>query len=205
MLGIYVVIIHILYEIFYFCDMKRVSKIDFLKNIHSGKFSNAFEAFLFSAGSTRQLWANMHMLEEGGKRDSYNADRDELHMLRRRYEVMASRLRKDGLLSLDMFVTKRGSAYLRSFFAKRKGALPLCSYAVHRTNIPIIIVFDIPESKKLYRVWLRCALRKMEFRLLQKSVWVGYVKIPPLFLRHLRDLKIVQCVEIIELSGRGTL
>ncbi len=182
--------------------MRRVSKVDFLKNVQSRKFSSAFEAFLFSAGSTRQLWANVHTLEESGR--DYG-DGDEFRILKRRYAVMSSRLRKDGLLSSDMSITKKGIACIKQFFTKKRNMLPKCSYNICYTKTPIVIVFDIPESKKLYRAWLREALKTLEFTFLRRSVWIGSTKIPSSFLHHLRDLDIVQYVEIIELSGKGTL
>ena len=181
--------------------MKRVSKIDFLKNVHSRKFSSAFEAFLFSAGSTRQLWANVYALEESGR--DYG-DSDEFRILKRRYAVMSSRLRKDGLLSFDMSITKKGITCVKQFFTKKRNMLPKCLYDIRYTKTPVIIVFDIPESKKLYRAWLREALKTLEFTFLQRSVWIGNTKIPASFLHHLRDLGIAQYVEIIELSGKGT-
>src|SRR3990167_7402547 len=42
-------------------------------------------------------------------------------------------------------------------------------------NVPkdLIVMYDIPHAKKAEREWLRFHLRKFDYEMIQKSVWVG--------------------------------
>lgn len=68
-----------------------------------------------------------------------------------------------------------------------------------------IIAFDVPEREKMKRHWLREALRIMNFRMLQKSLWIGKNKIPEAFLEDLRRKNILSYVHIFEVSRAGTI
>ena len=45
----------------------------------------------------------------------------------------------------------------------------------------------------------------MNFRILQKSVWIGKVKIPKEFIDDLKELNMINYVEIFEISRGGSL
>lgn len=69
----------------------------------------------------------------------------------------------------------------------------------------IIVAFDIPEREKRKRNWLRQSLCRMGLSMVQKSVWIGRVKLPEDFIESLRHLKLADCVEIFEITKTGTL
>lgn len=69
----------------------------------------------------------------------------------------------------------------------------------------IIVAFDITETERKRRDWLRSCLVGFGFSQLQKSVWVGNWGIPEEFLRDLKDLKMFPCVHIFSVSKRGTI
>lgn len=61
----------------------------------------------------------------------------------------------------------------------------------------MIVIFDIPEKKRLYRDWLRSELIGLGYELIQKSVWFG----PPLpkeFIVYLNDKKLIQYLKFFK-------
>lgn len=68
-----------------------------------------------------------------------------------------------------------------------------------------IIIFDIPVKEDRKRYWLRAALERIGFRMLQKSVWFGKKKIPESFMRDLRERGMVDYVHILAVSKTGSL
>jgi DNA-binding transcriptional regulator PaaX len=68
-----------------------------------------------------------------------------------------------------------------------------------------IVIFDIPESQKYYRLWLRETLRNFQYSMLQKSVWIGNKKLPESFLHKLREFKILKYVYIFSVADEGSL
>lgn len=99
-------------------------------------------------------------------------------------------------------ITKKGITKKRNLLLK---------YAYLRTDKkekslhPILVSFDIPEKFRKKRRWIREVLRNLDFKLVHRSVWIGFTKIPESFIKDLHELKIDKFVEIIELSGKGTL
>lgn len=68
-----------------------------------------------------------------------------------------------------------------------------------------IIAFDIPSKEGRKRYWLRAALMRLGFTMLQKSVWSGKKKIPADFLMDLKERNMVDCVHIFAVSRSGSL
>ncbi len=131
---------------------------------------------------------------------------------RQRYFNLMYALKKDGLLvqaekqGKSVFaLTSRGKQKLSFLRAESEHRLPDAQYAVEKRPLLTIVTFDVPESENKKRKWLRGALKRMEFTMLQRSVWVGKVKIPTLFLEDLQLLKLGTCVEIFEVTKTGSL
>ena len=53
-----------------------------------------------------------------------------------------------------------------------------------------IISFDIPETSKVTRNWLRNQIKIFGYRMLQQSLWIGPGPLPSYFLKRLDDLNI---------------
>jgi len=110
-----------------------------------------------------------------------------------------TRLKKKGLLSnknRKWKITKEGKSLLK----EKKSALvrftPIKNY---NKNIPktTIIIFDIPEKKRLYRDWLRNELISFGFDLIQKSVWFG-PSLPKDFISYLGEEKLLQYIRFFK-------
>ena len=64
----------------------------------------------------------------------------------------------------------------------------------------LIVMFDIPETKKAEREWLRWHLKKFHYQMIQKSVWVGPSPLPKDFLDYWTDLKIKDGLKTFKLA-----
>lgn len=102
-------------------------------------------------------------------------------------------------------ITKRGLEKLKLIKEKELFSSKSADYEKKEDDKIKIIIFDIPEKERRKRTWLRAALNSMEFNLLQQSVWAGKSKIPEQFLRDLRERKMLDYVQIFEISKKGTI
>lgn len=68
-----------------------------------------------------------------------------------------------------------------------------------------IVIFDIPETEKQKRTWLRHVLAELEFTILQKSVWIGTRRLPRQFIIDLQKAKLTQYIHIFEVKKGGTI
>jgi DNA-binding transcriptional regulator PaaX len=117
-----------------------------------------------------------------------------------------AKLKKEGLIdgkrSQKLNLTQKGSFKIKQM-EKIRDAKP--NYEVVQSNEVKIITFDIPESKRLQRDWLREALKNLKFNFLQKSVWFGTTILPEEFMENLREREIFDHVEIFAVTKSGTL
>ena len=128
---------------------------------------------------------------------------------RKDFSTFVSKLKKDGLIKKEkgiISLTQKGKKKLISlkFFRRRmeiveksKKELPMNKY--------ILVIFDIPELYKNKRQWIRSVLTDLNYKMVQKSVWMGKNKIPEEFLVSLKELNIIDYVEIFEVSRLGSL
>lgn len=68
-----------------------------------------------------------------------------------------------------------------------------------------IVTFDIPERERRKRDVLRECLKMINFRLLQKSVWVGDVPLPEDLVRYLHERDIFRYLHVVSIRERGTM
>jgi len=130
---------------------------------------------------------------------------------RERFYKLFYKLKEDGLIKDDragrgfLSLTLKGKARLGVLKKRAENYLPPPNYPKEVGNKFVIVIFDIPERERRKRGWLRSALRNLSFRMTQKSVWLGQAKIPKAFLEDLHRLKLVDCIEIFEISKGGNL
>ena len=124
------------------------------------------------------------------------------------------KLKQDGLV----VESKRGEDKIISITHKGKLKLANLKLGVsHSKNFPdphydkekqsffTIVVFDIPEKERRSRDWLRAVLKNLGLQLIQKSVWIGKIKIPKELLDDIFRLKLENFIEIFEISKAGSL
>ena len=97
-------------------------------------------------------------------------------------------------------ITERGKSEM---IKKKYNSKP--NYKIERSNEIKIVAFDIPETKKMGRNWLREALKNLKFRMLQKSVWIGKTILPEEFFNDLQRWNILPYIEIFAISKTGTI
>lgn len=83
--------------------------------------------------------------------------------------------------------------------------LPKNQYKTEKDDKITIIIFDIPEKLSRLRRWLRFNLLALDFQKLQKSVWIGQVKLPSNFLKDIQYLNLDQYIYIFEVIKRGAI
>ena len=101
------------------------------------------------------------------------------------------RLKKRGIIISDdneLELTQVG----KSFYKGKAILLP--RHLVKKTKM--IVIFDIPETKRRSRDWLRLQLRNWDFEMIQKSVWLGYGPFPKEFFEHCSIVGIFECIKI---------
>jgi len=123
------------------------------------------------------------------------------------YKLKRSGLIKEKTKEGNKFfsLTQKGKIKLSQLKKNSRERLPEIIYQKAKSNKFTIVIFDIPETEKRKRSWLRVALGNLGFKMIQKSVWLGKVKIPKRFLDNLFQFKLVDFVEIFEISKTGSL
>ena len=131
---------------------------------------------------------------------------------KQRYHSLIYKLKKDNLIKESakgdkkfFIITKKGKDKLSLLIKRNKKMLPKIFFQKEKGDKFIIIAFDVPETERIKRDWLREVIKNLGFKMIQKSVWIGKIKIPKEFLNDLLKLKLVDFVEIFEISKIGSL
>ncbi len=64
----------------------------------------------------------------------------------------------------------------------------------------LIVMFDIPETKKAKREWFRWHLKKFNYEMIQKSVWVGPSPLPKEFMDYIEKIKLKNSIKTFKLA-----
>lgn len=131
----------------------------------------------------------------------------------KRIENLIYRLQKDGLvkkvgnLSGDstLMITTKGKRMKDLLEKSCVFQLPNKNYDSEKSSDLIIVSFDISEKERYKRDWLRSVLNNLGLQMLQKSVWMGKVKIPEDLLGDLKKINIIKSVEIFSVGKTGTI
>ena len=109
---------------------------------------------------------------------------------RNTFQATLSRLKKKGYVANEKRgvwnITEAGKKYVLSKLPR----LHRTGKKVPATAKNMIVVFDIPESKRKMRDWLRIELVALGFEMLQKSVWFGPAPLPEKFIHTLDEWSI---------------
>jgi len=142
-------------------------------------FSDELIAFLFSCHSNsirkKILWERLKKRQ---------------NLSRSIYTQNIYRLKKRGIIDSgkDRYkLSQKGLAYYNNPYKIIKGKL--------NKKQKIILIFDIPEIQKRSREWIRRQIKSWDFKMIQKSVWIGYGPLPKEFKDRLKDLKIKECIK----------
>ena len=129
---------------------------------------------------------------------------EHLQKKRQNFYVLLSKLRREGLVQKKIgkwTITPAG----RERLSKALNNIRRVKYKKEGDSSFKIVVFDVPEKDKKKREWLRRKLGELGFKMLQKSVWIGKVKLPEEFLEDLREYKILPYVDILAVTKSGSV
>ena len=152
------------------------------------------------------------MSKRYSRRERAASDDEKEKLLQRKFRKTISKLEQDGLIEKyerenDTFfkITKSGKNKLAALKLLKENFPSTDKYKKEESKNSIIVTFDIPESLRHKRAWVREVLKRLGFTMVQQSVWMGKIKIPQIFLDDLRNTRILKYVVIFEVSRAGNL
>jgi len=165
-----------------------------------------FEAVLASGYGASMGKLDFEYQKRRHRRESKMWREREQNERRKRLQNFLYQMKHDGLIEL----TKKEKKISISAKGKQKievlrNKLPNRHYEKVMTDRVIIISFDIPEKLRRKRDWFREVIRNLGFKMIHQSVWMGKKKVPKELIDDLEDLKILEYVEIFEVTKSGTL
>ncbi len=133
---------------------------------------------------------------------------EEENKIKRRLSSYLSTLKRQGFINNDgnlLSITKKGIDKLKNIRNLKAASFPTARYTKTNTGTWTLAAFDVPEEERRKRNWLRSALTNLGFTNIQKSFFVGRVKIPEEFITDLNRLNLLPYIEIFEITKKGTL
>jgi len=111
-----------------------------------------------------------------------------------------SRLKREKFIEKDgdfLRITRKGQEYIK----RKQDSLSMFQSSFQKSAPKnLLVMFDIPEVKKAEREWFRFHLKKFDYEMIQRSVWVGPSPLPKDFLSYLKDIKLAECVKTFKLA-----
>jgi DNA-binding transcriptional regulator PaaX len=108
---------------------------------------------------------------------------------------------RTNILGLPSFsYPKENSKNKRSQYTKRLYNLSFSSTFKKDTPKNLIVMYDIPDNKKKERDWFRRHLKKFDYIMIQRSVWVGPSPLPKDFLDYVKDIGLKKQLKTFKLA-----
>ncbi len=180
-----------MYKILDFLQDRTFDMVDFSK------------AFLKAGYGASLSELDYKFMKENRKRKKYQLER----YRKRHLQKYIYKLKKEGFISQneekEFSLSVKGDERLKVL--QRHKILDKNSYKKIKSNRVVIVSYDLPNLFNRERDMLRDVLRALGFKMVHKSVWVGKVKFPKSFILGLEKLKILDFIEILEVTKNGTL
>jgi hypothetical protein len=168
------------------------------------------DIFLSSPAESRRWFHHIPTYE----RHWFKTNWAETYRNRQQFYKTLDRLRHEGFIvrkgpkrTSSWILTKRGEEKIETYRERR--ADPFSSahvnFAAPEGGGVTIVTFDIPETERRKRNWVRACLAEMDFRMLQKSVWVAHGQIDEDFVYALRERDLMPYIHIFSVAKRGTV
>ena len=114
-----------------------------------------------------------------------------------KYDGLIREIKEKGKFKLS----KKGKDKIKEL----KNKLPDRHYPKKNQKNMVIVSFDVPERLRRKRNWLREVIKNLGFGMIHQSVWVGKIKIPEQLIFDLENMRILEYVEIFEVTKLGSL
>lgn len=96
-----------------------------------------------------------------------------------------------------LYITPKGKNYIK----RKIDSLKQFDFKFEKDSPKnLIIMFDVPEPKKAEREWLRWHLKKFNYSMIQKSVWVGPSPLPKEFLGYIQSIGLKENLKTFKLA-----
>jgi predicted transcriptional regulator len=187
--------------LFFLSETARTGEeiVAFLVGMGTGRNSSFTQGAKFSSEVKRSRKLNDPEKER---------QREEAIRIRR----LVQALKSDGLLvskkhgnKSSYSITSEGRDWLTKKEFIPSGSISGKMYVSEPADRVTIIAYDIPYIFRMKRDWLRSRITGMGFHFLQRSVFLGKIKIPQEFMDDLEEMGISEHVEIFEITKEGTL
>lgn len=167
-------------------------------------------------GISREEFAIHYKKERERKRTA--DEKESILKEERRVAGLIQQLQKAGLVKKQeskgrkalWAITQRGLDKIfklkeRILKSKNKPVLPSKNYPIKPSQQTIIISFDIEEFRKEKRAWLRDVLKNLDYKMLQRSVWMGTNQLPKTLIEDLKKINILKNVKIFSVVEKGNI
>lgn len=115
-------------------------------------------------------------------------------------QVTINRLYKNKIIEKELagiVLSKYGKEYVKRKFDSLKQFDKPEDLPKDRT---LLVMFDIPTARKAEREWLRWHLKKFNYIMVQKSIWVGPSPLPKEFKDYIKQIKLDKCIKTFKLE-----
>jgi DNA-binding PadR family transcriptional regulator len=143
-----------------------------------------FDAFLPSNYSNAKFWREIFGLDSKKEIWKKNTIKTNLYRLKKQKLIDYNSNKK------IYFITNKGKE-LTTYIEDR-----YCILKKPWDKEIRIVIFDIPEEKRSYRDWFRQELYLLEFKLLQKSVFIGKYPLPQSLIKEIDNHNLTSYVFI---------
>lgn len=128
----------------------------------------------------------------------------------RHFNQLLYELRRDGLVNMDktqrtFTITRSGLLWLKKCKDNIPFTMPQYKPVIVKSDRIIIVSYDILEKSKIFAEWIRRSLKTFGLQQLQRSVWVGKTQLPEEFISDLSRLRLINYIEIFEVTKSGSL
>ena len=110
------------------------------------------------------------------------------------------RLKRNNIIEKEIagiVLSKYGKEYVKKKFDSLKQFEKPENMSKDRN---LLVMFDVPTSRKPEREWLRWHLKKFNYIMVQKSTWVGPFPLPKEFKEYLKKIKLDKCIKTFKLA-----
>lgn len=113
---------------------------------------------------------------------------------------MMSYLKKEELIGKNdkgWYLTPAGRKYMK----RKEDSLQQFKHEFSKESPKnLMVMFDIPETKRAEREWFRWHLKKFNYEMIQKSVWVGPSPLPKEFMNYVSKIGLKNTIKTFKLA-----